>query len=146
MRINSQAMDAQQEVIVVKDGGWGTQQKQHQINEPQDKGHGQLPDTTDVQEDRAGQETQQHVPNEVLRSEGRGSLGEGRARGTPPPDLTPLDHLKPKPPTPSTHPDTMPGLLLELETLVRSWVPSAHHQAWHRKVKNWYRSGPPHPA
>lgn len=133
-------MDAQQEVIVVKDGGWGTQQKQHQINEPQDKDHGQLPDTTDVQEDRAGQETQQHVPNEVLRSKGRGSLGEGRARGTPSPDLSP-----PRPPqtqaafalhTPQHH--TTPGLLLELETLVRSWVPSAHHQAWHRKVKNWY--------
>lgn len=118
LRINSQAMDAQQEVIVVKDGGRGTQQKQHQIDEPQDKDHGQLPNTTDVQEDRAGQETQQHVPNEVLRSKGRGSLGEGRGQGMPPPDLSPL--LQPQTQasftlhTPLHH--TMPGLLLELDS------------------------------
>lgn len=65
-----QTMDAQQQIIVVKYGGWGTQQEQHQIDEAQDKGHSQLADAADVQEDRAGQKTQQHVPDEVL--------GEGR--------------------------------------------------------------------
>lgn len=69
LRINSQAMDTKQQVVVVKDGGWGAQQKQHQIDEPQDKDHGQLSNAADVQEDRAGQETQQHVPNEVLRGQ-----------------------------------------------------------------------------
>lgn len=48
LRINSQAMDTKQQVIVVKDGGWGAQQKQHQIDEPEDKDHCQLPDATDV--------------------------------------------------------------------------------------------------
>lgn len=78
-------MDTKQQVIVVKDGGWGAQQKQHQIDEPQDKDHGQLPDAADVQEDRAGQETQQHVPNEVLRGDGSGGVGWRQKPGIPTP-------------------------------------------------------------
>lgn len=76
-------MDAKQQVIVVKDGGWGTQQKQHQIDEPQDQDHGQLPDAVDVQEDRAGQQTQQRVPDKVLGAMAEAVLGEGRGQGTP---------------------------------------------------------------
>lgn len=76
-------MDAKQQIIVVKDGGWGAQQKQHQIDEPQDEDHGQLPDATDVQEDRAGQQTQQHVPDKVLGATAKEVLGEGRSQGAP---------------------------------------------------------------
>lgn len=70
-------MDAKQEIIVVEDGGWGTQQEQHQIDEPQDKGHSQLANAADVKEDRASQETEKHAPDEVLGGEGdsRGSVG-----------------------------------------------------------------------
>lgn len=76
-------MDAKQQVVVVEDGGWGAQQKQHQVDEPQDKDHGQLPDATDVQEDRAGQQTQQHVPDEVLAATAGEVLGEGRSQAAP---------------------------------------------------------------
>lgn len=63
-------MDTKQEIVVVEDGGWGTQQKQHQIDEPQHKGHSQLADAADVKEHRAGQETEKRAPDEVLRGEG----------------------------------------------------------------------------
>lgn len=99
-------MDAKQQIIVVKDGGWGPQQKQHQIDEPQDKDHGQLPDATDVQEDRAGQQTQQHVPDEVLEATAEAVLGEGRSQGAQlsPARPKPLHILKPGPLSPSSHP------------------------------------------
>lgn len=113
-------MDTKQQVIVVKDGGWGAQQKQHQIDEPQDKDHGQLPDAADVQEHRAGQETQQHAPNEVLGGDGSGGVGWRQKPGTPNPmqeePCTPLHDLKPKAPSasaPRPTPRQGPWLLLQ---------------------------------
>lgn len=119
--MNSQAMDAKQQVIVVEDGGWGAQQKQHQVDEPQDKDHGQLPDATDVQEDRAGQQTQQHVPDKVLGATAGEVLGEGRSQGAPRRDSPAL----PSPASPE-----LPSTTSTLSLFRPPVTPTAHRDPW----------------